>query len=103
AGENSFSMKRGNIYLHDPAQHAAMEKKFGFPLRSAFGMTEIGFGTFVPLEAAEKTGSGTCGVAAPFRAVMIADTQGRQVPKGTIGELLIKGPGIMLGYHNNPD
>ena len=97
------SMKRGNLYLHNKTRHAEMERRFGFPLRTAFGMTEIGMGLFTPLEAVEMTGSGSCGIAGPFREVRIASPEGATVPHGETGELLIRGPGMLRGYYNNPD
>src|SRR3546814_2333483 len=42
----------------------------------------------------------------PYTALFrsrIADPQGSTLPVGTVGELLIRGPGIMLGYYNNPE
>lgn len=97
------TMKRANLYIHHKSKHAEMERRFGFPLRTAFGMTEIGMGLSMPLEAEEMTGSGSCGMAGPFREVRIADAAGRSVPHGDVGELLIRGPGILKGYYRNPE
>lgn len=80
-----------------------MERRFGFPLRTAFGMTEIGMGTFTPIEAAEMTGSGSCGLAAPFRECRIASPEGEALPSGTPGELQFRGPGLLLGYWRRPE
>jgi acyl-CoA synthetase (AMP-forming)/AMP-acid ligase II len=95
-------MKRGNIYIHRRERHAEMEERFGFPVRTAFGMTEIGMGTFTPLEACEMTGSGSCGIAAPFRECRIADAEGNALGSGEVGELQVKGPGLLQGYYRNP-
>jgi crotonobetaine/carnitine-CoA ligase len=57
----------------------------------------------MPIEAAEKVGSGSCGIAGPFREVRIADPNGVTLPAGMSGELLIRGPGILTGYHNKPE
>jgi len=97
------TMVRGNLYIHRPQDHAAMERRFGFPLRTAFGMTEIGMGTFTPIEAAEMTGSGSCGLAAPFRECRIASPEGDALPPGTAGELQFRGPGLLLGYWRKPE
>ena len=35
--------------------------------------------------------------------IMIADPDGRPVPVGQVGEILIRGAGLMLGYLNKPD
>ncbi|MBN9547742.1 MAG: long-chain fatty acid--CoA ligase, partial [Alphaproteobacteria bacterium] len=71
--------------------------------REAFGMTEVGPAMFAPIERSDKVGSGSCGVPCPFRQCRIVDEAGDPVPQGAIGELQISGPGIMLGYYNNPE
>jgi amino acid adenylation domain-containing protein len=41
-------------------------------------------------------------VCRPFRA-RVVDESGRDVPPGTLGELVIAGPGVMRGYFGQPD
>jgi 2,3-dihydroxybenzoate-AMP ligase/mycobactin salicyl-AMP ligase len=41
-------------------------------------------------------------VCCPYDVVKIIDTRGNEVPAGTDGELVAKGPGIFGGYLNNP-
>ncbi|MGN6768176.1 MAG: class I adenylate-forming enzyme family protein, partial [Rhizobiaceae bacterium] len=94
---------RGNIYIHAKERHAEMEHRFNFPARTAFGMTEIGMGTFTPLEAAEMTGSGSCGIAGPFRECRIADSEGVSLRQGEAGELLVRGSGLFQGYFHKPE
>ena len=103
AADHVETLIRGNIYIHRKEQHAELEQRFHFPARTAFGMTEIGMGTFTPLDAAEMTGSGSCGMAAPFRECRIADPDGKTLPAGEAGELLFRGPGMLQGYYRKPE
>ncbi|WP_291296795.1 class I adenylate-forming enzyme family protein [Elioraea sp.] len=99
----SLHLVRGNLAIHRSELHAELERRFRFPARAAFGMTEIGVGLIMPIEAAEMVGSGSCGIAGPFREVRIAAPDGRTLPAGASGELLIRGPGMLIGYHNKPE
>lgn len=83
--------------------HADIERRFDFVAREAFGMTEIGSGLFMPIEATDMVGSGSCGIPAPFRECRIADMDGNTLPQGEVGELLVRGPGILLGYYRKPE
>lgn len=98
-----LALARGNLAIHRPELHRELEERYGFPARAAFGMTEIGVGLMMPIEAAEFVGSGSCGMAGPFREVRIADPDGNDVADGARGELLIRGPGMFLGYYRKPD
>jgi acyl-CoA synthetase (AMP-forming)/AMP-acid ligase II len=94
---------RVNVYGLHKENHAALEARFGFVAREAFGMTEIGSGMYMPIEKTEMVGSGSCGIASPFREARVADAEGNTLPPGEIGELLVRGPGILRGYYNNPE
>ena len=94
---------RVNVYGLNRTIHAALEERFGFVVREAFGMTEVGSGLFMPIEAADMVGSGSCGVPSPFREARIADSDGTPVATGAIGELLLRGPGMLRGYYRKPD
>ncbi len=43
------------------------------------------------------------GRACPSVHVRIVDTEGREVPRGTVGEIVVRGANVMLGYWNKPE
>jgi len=47
--------------------------------------------------------SKSCGQAALMVEVRIADRDDHEVPRGTVGEVQVRGPNIMLGYWNKPE
>ena len=83
--------------------HANLERRFGTTAREIYAMTKCGFELCVPVEDKHMVGSGSCGIPAPYREVMIADDDGKPVVPNEVGELWVRGPGIMLGCHNRPE
>jgi acyl-CoA synthetase (AMP-forming)/AMP-acid ligase II len=94
---------RVNVYGIHKETHTELEERFNLVAREAFGMTEIGSGMFMPIEATDMVGSGSCGVPSPFREVRVADPDGNTLPAGQVGELVVRGPGILQGYYNKPE
>ena len=80
-----------------------IERQFGAPVRNLYGMTENGIAIYVPLAAADRIGPAFVGVVAPFREVMLADAEGKRVPDGEVGEICVRGPGILQGYYKKPE
>jgi long-chain acyl-CoA synthetase len=75
----------------------------------AYGMTEVSCTATVlgPVyhrgkhrEAGRHRGAGQ---PIAIAELMIADADGRPVPAGEIGEILVRGAGVMLGYWNQPE
>lgn len=78
-------------------------KRFRVRTQDAYGMTEIGFGTLVPDELDELADSGSVGIRAPFRTLQLMNEDGSPTPVGDVGELWVKGRGILKGYWNKPE
>ncbi|MEV6133908.1 AMP-binding protein [Streptomyces violaceusniger] len=79
------------------------QARSGAPLIELWGMTEVsGIGTTHALHAPAVPGS--IGVALPGMEVRVADLSDatRDAPRGELGELVLRGPIVMLGYHGNP-
>ena len=87
-----------------PENHAPLEARFGTIAREWYGMTEIGAGTYMPMDYAHMVGSGSCGIPAPFREARVCEPEtGEPVAPGEVGELWMRGPGMMLGYYGKPE
>ena len=70
---------RVNVYGLQKEVHAELEDRFDLVAREAFGMTEIGSGMFMPIEATDMIGSGSCGKPSPFREARIVNNAGKPV------------------------
>lgn len=101
--ERENSLKMIAIFGLAKDLHLPLEERYGVPARESFGMTEVGIATYMPFEDSDMSGTGSCGVVAPFREMEIFDSSGRILPRGQVGELCIRGKGIFLGYHNKPE
>jgi acyl-CoA synthetase (AMP-forming)/AMP-acid ligase II len=79
----------------------ALEQTFDAPLVESYGMTEASHQMASnPLAGPRKPGS--VGIAAgPEIAIM--DDNGTILPRGGIGEVVIRGPNVTKGYENNPE
>ncbi len=68
-----------------------------------YGLTETSPQvTLMPLEYEEKK-RGSIGIAVPHAQIKIVDEEGKEVPSDEVGELIVTGPMVMKGYHNNPE
>jgi carnitine-CoA ligase len=84
--------------------HAQLIERWGFPWVEGYGLTETGLVACMPLSRTEQMmGSGAIGLACPEVEVRIADDTGADVPVGSVGEILLRAPGLMSGYLNRPE
>jgi long-chain acyl-CoA synthetase len=68
-----------------------------------YGLTEASPSiTLMPLEHAD-TKMGSIGLPVPDIELKFLDGNGKEVLQGEVGEIVVKGPMIMKGYHNNPE
>ena len=86
------------------AKMEEVERRFGCPLIELWGMTEIaGLGTTFPSNGPTKLGS--IGIAMPWVEARVGDVADASVtmPRGEVGELMIRGPIVMQGYYGNEE
>lgn len=83
--------------------NTGFESAFGVPLLDGYGITETS--TMVTMNAASSSRvMGSCGLPLPGVALRIVDPASlRDLDAGEEGELIVRGPNVMLGYHNKPD
>ncbi|GGY00494.1 class I adenylate-forming enzyme family protein [Streptomyces minutiscleroticus] len=88
--------------------YAEAVRRLGCGFRQVYGMTEVG-GPFVTLGPDEHPAPGDvtaripCGRVVPGMSARAVDGTGRELPRGEIGEVVVRGPGLMQGYWNDPE
>jgi acyl-CoA synthetase (AMP-forming)/AMP-acid ligase II len=81
---------------------AGLESRFGCPVLEAYGMTEASHQMASnPLPPGERR-PGSVGRGTGVQ-IGIMDESGDLLPPDTQGEVVIKGPNVTRGYHNNPE
>lgn len=88
------------------AVQSSVSKKWqnltGLPIVEGFGLTEASPVTHInPFDGNLKLGS--IGIPVPSTDAKVVDPKGHEVAHGEVGELVIRGPQVMLGYWKRPD
>ncbi|WP_344317499.1 beta-ketoacyl synthase N-terminal-like domain-containing protein, partial [Streptomyces javensis] len=85
------------------ALRRSVEDAFGAPLIDAYGSTETSGSIAINWPTGARV-EGSCGLPVPGLALRVVDHRtGLDVPDGTEGEVWVRGPNIMAGYHNQPE
>jgi len=100
-------------YGASPMSEAVVERAMaalpGVGFIQAYGMTELSpLATLNPAwyHTAEGRKAGklrSAGRASHCTEVRIVDAEGRELPRGTVGEVIVRGPNVMQGYWNKPE
>jgi acyl-CoA synthetase (AMP-forming)/AMP-acid ligase II len=85
-----------------PELMARVEAHFEAPLLEAYGMTEASHQIASNPLPPPAPRAATVGVSAGAE-IRIADAAGAELPLGSAGEVLIRGPGLTSGYLGNPE
>ncbi|SEL47324.1 Acyl-CoA synthetase (AMP-forming)/AMP-acid ligase II [Variovorax sp. YR750] len=95
--------------ISEAVLNRAMEAFPGVGFVQAYGMTELSpIATLLPAElhTAEGRKRGklrSAGRAAVCMEVRVVDADDNEVPRGTVGEVAVRGPNVMQGYWNKPE
>jgi long-chain acyl-CoA synthetase len=108
-----FSSLREIMYGASPISEAVLDRAIarlpGVRFRQGYGMTELSpLGTLLPPE--DHIGAGrakgrhrSAGRVALGLEAKIVDANDQPVPRGTVGEIAIRGDVVMMGYWNRPE
>jgi long-chain acyl-CoA synthetase len=78
------------------------EQRFGVKIMEGYGLTEASpVASFSRLDMPQKPGS--IGIPIPGVEAKIVDEAGSEVPRETVGELILKGDNIMKGYYKDEE
>jgi acyl-CoA synthetase (AMP-forming)/AMP-acid ligase II len=97
------------VYGASPMPEALLERaRKVFPavgFTQGYGMTEMAptVALLTPADHDNPALRGAAGRAAPHVEVRIVDPDGHEVPRGEVGEVVVRGDNVMLGYWNRPD
>lgn len=87
----------------NPSLHRDLESRWGVPWREVYGLTEEGGCLAVPITAVETVGTGVIGRPIGDKQVVVLDPDDRELPDGEVGELVVRGEPLMIGYWGRPE
>jgi long-chain acyl-CoA synthetase len=96
----------GGSVINDAVLQRAMQRFPNAGFHQTYGMTELSpCATYLNANDHRdrpdlRRSAGRASVATELRVV---DEQDTEVPRGTVGEVLVRGPVVMLGYWNQPE
>jgi len=101
AGAEKLRFIRSCSAALPPRVMHALETAFGAPVLEAYGMTEAAHQMASnPLPPADRK-PGSVGRGTDVQ-IGVMDADGKLMPRGQHGEVVIKGPNVITGYENNP-
>jgi fatty-acyl-CoA synthase len=101
--KSSLLVVNSSMAYMPPKLAKRVRERFKCPLMIAYGATESGGITGTSITDGGKTATDTIGRATSGADLRIVDDQHKDVPVGQVGEIAVKGAGIMAGYYKAPE
>jgi fatty-acyl-CoA synthase len=103
--KTNFDSVRVFISGGAPCPVAIMEKYWarGKILKMGYGLTEVGPNNFYLPESEVKRKPSSVGFSVFHCDMKVGDDHGIEVPTGTVGELMLRGPHTFSGYWDEPE
>jgi fatty-acyl-CoA synthase len=86
-----------------PEYIAAAYQQRGVTFKQGYGLTEVGVNCFAMTTEDSVRKRGSIGKPLMMTEAMLIDEAGGEVAAGEVGELLLRGPHVCLGYWNNQE
>jgi long-chain acyl-CoA synthetase len=84
-----------------PETLRAFAARFGCEVLEGYGITETA-GTVTAHRIGQRCKPGSVGTPVDGMELRLLDDRGAEVAQGAIGEVVLRGPGLMKGYWENP-
>lgn len=84
------------------AIQAEFQARFGLPVANLYGLSETG-PTHIDDPLAPGWTPGSIGVPLDVNEVRIVDESDRELPAGAVGEIVVRGENVFVGYFRNPE
>ena len=104
--EAAAALRRARLFTAGSAplpasDFRAFQEKTGHAILERYGMSETLFTLSNPHDGERRPG--TVGFPVPGCSVRLVDDEGRESPVGELGEIQVRGNGLMNGYWRRPD
>ncbi|MET3934569.1 AMP-binding protein [Arthrobacter sp. OAP107] len=103
--KNLKSVHTGAGLLRMPDKELFTEMLPGADLYFRYGLTEAGpmVSRLKPADMLDPAVDGSIGTEYLLVEAQLQDPDGQEVPAGELGEICVRGPGVMTGYYGRPD